>query len=109
NSALDVDRAQEEIGVLLASFGPSSEWAKAQRNREALARSLETTEDLVRVTATNIHGEAQRREKGLKRPEQKQCVTRPELPGEVLSLYTRAASAYDSYRGASRASVAAHS
>ncbi|HEY6175585.1 MAG TPA: tetratricopeptide repeat protein [Kofleriaceae bacterium] len=97
NSALDVDRAQEEIGVLLASFGPSSEWAKAQRNREALARSLETTEDLVRVTATNIHGEAQRREKGLKRPEQKQCVTRPDLPGDVLSLYTRASAAYDSY------------
>jgi tetratricopeptide (TPR) repeat protein len=97
NSAIDVDHAQEEIGVLLATYGPKSEWAKAQRNREALARSLEVTEDLVRVTATNIHGEAQRREKGLKRPEQKQCVTRPELPGEVLSLYTRASDAYDAY------------
>ena len=31
--------------------------------RAALDRSLETTEELVRVTATNIHGEAQRREK----------------------------------------------
>src|SRR6185436_19389059 len=97
NSALDIDRAQEEIGVLLASYGPKSEWAKAQRNREALARSLETTEDLVRVTATNIHAEAQRREKSLKRPEQKQCVTRPELPGDVLSLYTRASDAYNGY------------
>lgn len=97
NSALDVDRAQEEINVLLASYGPRSEWARAQRNREALARSLETTEDLVRVTATNVHGEAQRRERGLKRPEQKQCVTRPELPGDVLSLYNRASDAYEAY------------
>jgi TolA-binding protein len=97
NSAIDVDHAQEEISVLLTSYGPRSEWAKAQRNREALARSLEVTEDLVRITATNIHGEAQRREKSLKRPEQKQCVTRPELPGEVLSLYTRASDAYDAY------------
>ncbi|HMG54384.1 MAG TPA: tetratricopeptide repeat protein, partial [Kofleriaceae bacterium] len=97
NSALDVDHAQEEIGVLLASYGPHSAWAKAQHNREALARSLDTTEDLVRVTATNIHGEAQRREKSLKRPEQKQCVTRPELPGDVLSLYTRASDSYESY------------
>ena len=97
NSALDIDRAQEEIGVLLASFGPSSEWAKAQRNREALARSLDTTEELVRVTATNMHGEAQRREKGLKRPEQKQCVVKPDLPPDVLALYTRTAAAYDGY------------
>jgi tetratricopeptide (TPR) repeat protein len=97
NSALDVDRAQEEITVLLASYGPRSDWARAQRNREALARSLETTEDLVRATATNIHAEAQRREKGLRRPEQKQCITRPDLPAEVLSLYTRASDAYESY------------
>jgi TolA-binding protein len=97
NSALDVDHAQEEISVLLTTYGPRSEWAKAQRNREALARSLEVTEDLVRVTATTIHGEAQRREKSLRRPEQKQCATRPDLPGEVLSLYTRASDAYDAY------------
>jgi tetratricopeptide (TPR) repeat protein len=97
NSALDLDHAQEEIAVLLASYGPTSAWARAQRNREALARSLDTTEDLVRVTATSIHGEAQRRERGLKRPEQKQCVTRPELPGDVLGLYTRAADAYAAY------------
>ncbi|HEX7839918.1 MAG TPA: tetratricopeptide repeat protein [Kofleriaceae bacterium] len=97
NSALDVDRAQEEIGILLANYGPNSAWAKAQHNREALARSLDTTEDLVRTTATNIHAEAQRREKGLRRPEQKQCAVKPDLPAEVLSLYTRAADAYDGY------------
>src|SRR4029079_18666254 len=83
--------------VLLATYGPNSEWAKAQRNREALSRSLEVTEDLVRVTATKIHAEAQRREKGLKRPEQKQCATRPELPQDVLSMYTRASDAYGAY------------
>ncbi len=97
NSAIDVDNAQREIAILLTTYGPASPWAKAQRNREALARSLETTEDLVRVTATGIHGEAQRREKGLRRPEQKQCVTKPELPGEVVSLYNRAADAYEGY------------
>ncbi|HET7501059.1 MAG TPA: tetratricopeptide repeat protein [Kofleriaceae bacterium] len=97
NSAIDVDHAQEEIAILLSNYGPSGAWAKAQRNREALARSLEVTEDLVRVTATNIHAEAQRREKGLRRPEQKQCVTRPELPGDVVSLYTRASDAYEGY------------
>jgi tetratricopeptide (TPR) repeat protein len=97
NSAIDVDHAQEEITVLLTTYGPKSEWAKAQRNREALARSLETTEDLVRVTATNIHGEAQRREKGLKLPEQKGCATKPFLPADVQSMYTRAADAYGGY------------
>jgi len=86
NSALDVDRAQDEIKVLLDNFGPNSPWAKAQRNREALARSLEVTEDLVRTTATNMHGEAQRREKSDKKPD--------------LNLYGRAAEAYEQYLAA---------
>ena len=83
NSALDVDRAQEEIKVLLDNFGPNSAWAKAQRNREALTRSLDVTEELVRTSATNMHGEAQRREKSDKKPD--------------INLYTRAAAAYDQY------------
>jgi len=107
NSAIDVDHAQEEIGVLLASYGPESAWAKAQRNREALARSLETTEDLVRVTATSIHGEADRRMTSLRRPEPKQCLTRPELPADVIGLYTRAANAYAAYLTAFGAGKAA--
>ncbi len=82
-SALDVDRAQEEIKVLLVNFGPNTDWAKAQKNREALARSLETTEELTRVTAMNIHGEAQRRDKADKKAD--------------INLYTRAASAYEQY------------
>ena len=85
-SALDVDRAQEEIGVLLTNFGPNTAWAKAQKNREALQRSLELTEDLTRTTAMNIHGEAQRRDKADKKAD--------------LNLYTRAAAAYDQYLAA---------
>ncbi len=86
NSALDVDRAQEEIKVLLDNFGPNTAWAKAQRNRDALARSLEVTEDLVRTTAVNMYGEAQRREKSDKKPD--------------INLYTRAAAAFDQYLAA---------
>ncbi len=82
-SALDVDRAQEEIKVLLTNFGPNTDWAKAQKNREALARSLETTEELTRVTAMNIHGEAQRRDKADRKAD--------------INLYTRAAAAYEQY------------
>ncbi len=100
NSALDVDKAQEEIKVLVQNYGPNTAWAKAQKNRDALARSLDTTEDMVRVTATNIHGEAQRREKSLKRPEQKKCAEKADLPGDIRSLYTRASDAYEQYLSA---------
>lgn len=97
NSALDPEKAQDEIKVLLDAFGPQSGWAKAQKNREALDRSLATTEELVRVTATNLHGEAQRREKLLKLPPQNGCATKPPVPGDLLALYNRAADAYDAY------------
>ncbi len=86
NSALDLDHAQEEIKVLLDGFGPNTAWAKAQKNRDALARSLDVTEELVRVTATNIHGEAQRREKADKKLD--------------INVYKRAAAAYDQYLAA---------
>lgn len=86
NSALDVDKAQEEIKVLLENFGPNTAWAKAQKNKEALQRSLETTEDLTRTTAMNIHGEAQRRDKADKKAD--------------LNLYGRAAAAYEQYLAA---------
>jgi TolA-binding protein len=100
NSALDPERAQDEIKVLLDTYGPNTAWAKSQKNREALARSLESTEELVRVTATNIHGEAQRREKQLKLAKPDGCVTKPLIPGDLVSLYGRAADAYDQYLGA---------
>lgn len=86
NSALDLDRAQEEIKVLLDNFGPQTAWAKVQKNREALVRSLATTEELVRQTAMGIHQEAQRRDKVDKKAD--------------LNLYTRAAAAYEQYLAA---------
>ncbi|HEY6034605.1 MAG TPA: tetratricopeptide repeat protein, partial [Kofleriaceae bacterium] len=100
NSGLDVEKAQDEIKVLLANYGPNTEWAKQQKNRDALERSLETTEELVRVTATNIHGEAQRREKSLKLPKLTECVTAPHSPPDILSLYTKASDAYEAYLSA---------
>jgi cellulose synthase operon protein C len=100
NGALDVERAQDEIKVLLDNYGPQSAWAKGQKNRDALEHSLDTTEEMVRVTATNIHGEAQRREKSLKLPKQEGCATAPHSPPDILALYTRAAAAYENYLGA---------
>ena len=100
NSALDVDHAQDEIKVLLDNYGPAGAWAKAQTNRDALARSLATTEELVRVTATQIHGEAQRREKLLKLPEQHGCVSKSPFNADLTQLYGRAAAAYDGYLSA---------
>ncbi len=86
NSALDVEAAQDEIKVLLTNFGPNTEWAKLQKNRDALGRSLATTEELVRSSAVTIHGEAQRREKADKKID--------------VALYTRAAAAYETYLAA---------
>ncbi len=99
-STLDVERAQEEIKILLDNYGPASPWAKEQKNRDALERSLETTEEMVRVTATNIHGEAQRREKSLRLPKHDGCVSKPNDPPDILALYTKAAEAYGNYLGA---------
>ncbi|MEZ4359073.1 MAG: tetratricopeptide repeat protein [Kofleriaceae bacterium] len=82
-AAIESDRAQAEIGVLLKEFGPGTSWAKAQRNREALGRSLEATEELVRTTAIGLHGEAQQAEKASKKVDR--------------NLYTRAADAYQRY------------
>jgi cellulose synthase operon protein C len=86
-SAIENDRAQAEIGVLLKEFGPGTNWAKAQRNREALKRSLESTEELVRTTAIGLHGEAQQAEKAATKG-----GTKPDR-----AMYTRAAEAYQRY------------
>ena len=98
-SALDLDKSQEEIKVLLDNYGPDTKWAKAQKNRDALARSLDITEQLVRTTAKNIHGEAQHREKGMKlgKATEEGCQLHPNIPPEIKQLYTRAADAYDQY------------
>ncbi len=99
-SALEIERAQDEIKVLLEHFGPKTAWAKEQKNRDALARSLDTTEKLVRVTATNIHGEAQRREKLLKLPKQTGCASQPRGNQELQAIYSKAADAYELYLSA---------
>jgi tetratricopeptide (TPR) repeat protein len=107
-SALDVERAQDEIKVLLDNYGPNTAWAKEQKNRDALARSLDTTEQLVRVTATNIHGEAQRREKLAKLAKPKDgCATAPIANQELFTLYTKAADTYELYLSAFGTSKAA--
>ncbi|MDB4953469.1 MAG: Tetratricopeptide 2 repeat protein [Myxococcales bacterium] len=97
NSGQDPEKAQDEIKVLLETYGPNTAWAKSQKNRDALARSLETTEELVRVTATSIHGEAQRREKQLRLAKTEGCVTKPTIPADLVGLYGRAADAYEQY------------
>ena len=103
-SALDVERAQDEIKVLLDNYGPATAWAKEQRNREALERSLGSTEVLVRETAVNIHGEAQRREKLMKMPKQDGCAKKPIANADLLSLYSKASDAYGQYLTAFAAS-----
>ncbi len=107
NSAGDPDKAEEEIKALLETYGPASPWAKAQKNRDALARSMDTTEELVRVSAQNIHAVAQQREKSLKLPELKHCATKVQIPAELVGLYTRAADAYSEYLSAFADSKAA--
>jgi len=68
-AALDGEKARAEMQILIDGFGPGSRWAKAQHgNAEALGKSLATTEQLVRVTATNYHAEAQAEEDRMKKP-----------------------------------------
>ena len=58
---------------------------------------MDTTEELVRVSAQNIHAVAQQREKSLKLPELKHCAAKQQIPAELVGLYTRAADAYSEY------------
>jgi cellulose synthase operon protein C len=101
NGALEPERAQEEIKALLDGFGPDSAWAKAQKNREALERSLDVTEQLVRDTATRLYAEAQRREKLAKLPKQPDgCLVDPKIPPDLKQIYTRASDAFSQYLAA---------
>ena len=70
--------------------------ATARRSRARSRRPRSSS----RVTATNIHGEAQRREKLLKLPKQNGCATRPIGSHDLLALYTKAADAYEQYLAA---------
>ena len=75
--------ALADMKALLDGYGPTSSWAKAQRNREALNRSIAATEELARSFASNLHGQAQQFEKSSKKPD--------------LGDYTKAADAYALY------------
>lgn len=116
NTALEPKRAQEEIAVLLKDFGPRTAWAKEQRNKEALASSLDLTEKLVRVTAKNMQADAQNREKGNKCKVVPGWMEKPDretkdfladyLKGakkcgpDVVAQFREAAGAYDLYLSA---------
>ncbi len=83
-AALDGPTARSEMEILVNDFGPASKWAKAQHgNAEALAKQLAATEQLVRVTATNYHAEAQAEEDRMKKPD--------------LAMYQVAADSYRIY------------
>ena len=115
-SALDTPEALGAIKTLVDAYGPDSPWAKAQRNRDGLARSLAASEELVRRTAKNLHAEAQAREKASKPPK------RPDDPDAayearyrafldkqgLTGAYQQAAAGYDQYlRGFAAAPAAA--
>ncbi|MCA9677601.1 MAG: tetratricopeptide repeat protein [Myxococcales bacterium] len=86
-AALDDGKARDEMKALVDGYGPQSAWAKAQHGQdEALAKSLRATETLVRNTATNMHADAQAREKKTKKPD--------------LAAYTATAEAYATYLSA---------
>jgi tetratricopeptide (TPR) repeat protein len=85
-SAGDFATGQRELAALVETYGPTSPWAKKQRNKEALANSLGATEALARQTAINLHAEAQTKEKRDKKPDK--------------AAYEEAASAYGLYLSA---------
>jgi len=68
SSALDQPEALAGAKILVDSYGPTSPWAKAQRNRDGLTRSLASSEELLRTLAKNLHADAQYREKAAKPP-----------------------------------------
>ncbi len=85
-AALDDERTRDEMKVLIDGYGPASPWAKRQRGQdEALTKSLAATETLVRVTATNMHAEAQEREKRSKKPDVKLYAATADAYGVYLS------------------------
>jgi TolA-binding protein len=118
-SSLDTPEALAAIKTLVDGYGPGTAWAKAQRNRDGLARSLAASEELVRTTAKNLHADAQAREKAARPPK------RPAETGDggaawetkyrgfldrqgLIGAYQLAAAGYDQYlRGFGEAPAAA--
>jgi tetratricopeptide (TPR) repeat protein len=94
------ENAQDEIKVLLDNFGPNTPWAKAQKNRDALARSLDATESLVRDTAMRVYARAQEAEKAARIKPPDKCEARPNVPKDIATSYNKAAEAFELYLGA---------
>ncbi len=67
-SALDQPESLAAAKILVETYGPGTTWAKAQRNRDGLTRSLGASEELLRTLSKNLHADAQAREKGSKPP-----------------------------------------
>jgi cellulose synthase operon protein C len=84
--ALDAERAGAELEVLLTTYGPESAWAKKQRNREALTRSLAATEALARGTAQNAMADAYQAEKASKKVDR----GRYERAAGLMAVYLQA-------------------
>ncbi len=79
-SALDTAEVLSASKVLVDSYGPSTPWAKAQRNRDGLTRTLRQSEELLRATVKNLHADAQGREKAAKPPRRPKDLTAAAVP-----------------------------
>ena len=115
-SALDTPEALAAIKTLVDGYGPDSAWARTQRNRDGLTRSLAASEELIRTTAKNLHAEAQAREKASKPPRRPddadtayEARYRTFLATQgLVGAYQLAAAGYDQYlRGFGAAPAAA--
>jgi TolA-binding protein len=108
NQALDPAKAQAAIAVLLDAYGPRSPWATAARDRaaerDAIAASLDETERLVRVTAKNLHADAQARERydrcKVAAPYIGLATGTKRCGAAVGPMFAAAAAAYETYLGA---------
>jgi TolA-binding protein len=86
-AALDGGHALAELKVLAESYGPDSQWARANQATHAaeVTRTVDSIEALTRQIAKGFHAEAQQREKARNRPD--------------AALYQRAADTYAYYLG----------
>jgi cellulose synthase operon protein C len=112
SSALDTPELLNASKILVDTYGPKSEWAKAQRNRDGLERSLTASEELIRTTVKNLHADAQAREKASKPPKRPKELKPADEPGwertykafleknGLTQPYTQAAAGYQLYLSA---------
>ncbi|HVK74156.1 MAG TPA: tetratricopeptide repeat protein [Kofleriaceae bacterium] len=111
-SALDTAEVLNASKVLVESYGPGTAWAKAQRNRDGLARSQRQNEELLRTTIKNLHADAQGREKAARPPKRPKDLRPADLPAwertyrafldkhQLVLPYTQTAAGYQLYLSA---------